>query len=104
MINDACLVFDQLLLSVYDVIVPVFVSSRDITSLKPPICSDRVCSGGRIVEVPLHHRRPTDPEFAGLPRCGVNDVIFVAGYKTGFKVRNKYADAANLSRAIFGWE
>ena len=104
MTNDARLVFDQLLLSVYDVKVPVFVSGRDITSLKPPICSDRICSGGQIVEVPLHHRRSPDPEFARLPGCSVNDVVFVAGYKTSLKVRNKYADAANLSHAIFGWE
>jgi hypothetical protein len=103
-INDACLVLDQLLLSVYDVIVPVLVSSRNIASLKPPICSDRICSGGRIVEVPLHHRRPTDPEFARLPGCGVNDAVFITSDKASFEVRNKYADAANLSQAVFGWE
>jgi hypothetical protein len=55
--------------------------------MSPVLNHDRICSGGQIVEIPLPHRRPTNPELAGL---GVN---VVASYEASFEVRKKYADA-----------
>ncbi|BAS75755.1 Os01g0901650, partial [Oryza sativa Japonica Group] len=62
------LVFYQLLQSINNVEITIFVEVAEVTSFQPAVWSDRCCSCFRITHIAFHDDWASDPELAAPPR------------------------------------